>query len=60
MIEIISIIHPRNECSRRVAVKLGMHRGARIENPVIGIDVDVWHRTSDQTPSPSPDPCLRG
>ncbi|MGB0091233.1 MAG: GNAT family N-acetyltransferase [Solirubrobacteraceae bacterium] len=40
--EIISIIHPENEASQRVAVKLGMQRHCRIENPVIGIEVDVW------------------
>ena len=43
--EIISIIHPENGRSQRVAVKLGMQLRQRIENPVIGIEVDVWHRT---------------
>jgi RimJ/RimL family protein N-acetyltransferase len=43
--EIISIIHPENERSQRVAVKLGMQLRRRIENPVLGIEVDVWHRT---------------
>jgi RimJ/RimL family protein N-acetyltransferase len=41
--ELISIIHPENERSRRVAVKLGMRIGKQVENPVIGIGVDVWH-----------------
>jgi RimJ/RimL family protein N-acetyltransferase len=41
--EIISIIHPENERSQRIAVKLGMQRWRRIENPVLGIEVDVWH-----------------
>jgi RimJ/RimL family protein N-acetyltransferase len=41
--EIISIIHPENDRSRRVAIKLGMQRRRAIENPVIGIDVDLWH-----------------
>jgi RimJ/RimL family protein N-acetyltransferase len=36
--EIISIIHPENDRSQRVAVKLGMRRRRRIENPLIGID----------------------
>lgn len=40
--EIISIIHPENERSRRVAVKLGMREHLRIENPVLGIEVEVW------------------
>ncbi|MBV9165552.1 MAG: GNAT family N-acetyltransferase [Solirubrobacterales bacterium] len=43
-VAIISIIHPGNERSQRIAVKLGMKRRTRIENPVIGIDVDVWHQ----------------
>lgn len=40
--EVISIIHPENERSRRVALKLGMHVGKRIENPMIGREVEVW------------------
>ncbi|MBV9808685.1 MAG: GNAT family N-acetyltransferase [Solirubrobacterales bacterium] len=40
--EVVSIIHPENERSRRVAAKLGMHEDRRIENPVIGIEVEVW------------------
>ena len=42
--EIISIIHPDNERSQRVAVKIGMRHRERIENPVIGLEVDVWHQ----------------
>ncbi|MGH3784787.1 MAG: GNAT family N-acetyltransferase [Pseudonocardiaceae bacterium] len=45
--EIVSIIHPENQRSQRVATKLGMRRQRQIENPVIGIQVDVWHRTAD-------------
>jgi RimJ/RimL family protein N-acetyltransferase len=41
--ELISIIHPLNERSRRVAIKLGMACHKQIENPIIGIEVDVWH-----------------
>jgi RimJ/RimL family protein N-acetyltransferase len=41
--EIISIIHPQNERSQRVAVKVGMRPRGTIENPVTGIEVDVWH-----------------
>lgn len=40
--ELVSIIHPRNERSRRVAEKLGMRVERQLHNPVIGIDVDVW------------------
>ncbi len=40
--ELFSIIHPGNERSQRVAAKLGMHRDRQIENPVFGIEVDVW------------------
>jgi len=41
--ELISIVHPENERSQRVATKLGMARQRQIENPLIGIEVDVWH-----------------
>jgi RimJ/RimL family protein N-acetyltransferase len=40
--QLISIIHPDNDRSRRVAVKLGMHRERQIHNPAIDRDVDVW------------------
>ena len=40
--EVISIIHPENERSKRVAVKLGMRLRGQITNPAFGIDVDVW------------------
>ncbi len=45
--ELISIIHPENERSQRVAIKLGMSRQKQIENPMIGIEVDVWHLAAD-------------
>lgn len=41
--DLISIIHPGNTRSQRVAAKLGMTRAREIRNPVLGIDVDVWH-----------------
>jgi RimJ/RimL family protein N-acetyltransferase len=47
--EVISVIHPGNERSQRVAVKLGMRRERQIENPVLGIEVDVWHLRAGQT-----------
>jgi RimJ/RimL family protein N-acetyltransferase len=47
--ELISVIHPQNERSQRVAVKLGMRRERQIENPALGIAVDVWHLRVDQT-----------
>lgn len=40
--EVISIIHPENDRSKRVAVKLGMRVRRQIHNPVLGIEVDVW------------------
>lgn len=40
--ELISIIHPENERSKRVAIKLGMRLRRQIHNPVFGIEVDVW------------------
>ncbi len=46
--EVISIIHPRNERSQRVAVKLGMRRDRQIDNPVLGIGVDVWRLCAGQ------------
>lgn len=51
--EIISIIHPENERSQRVAVKIGMERRERIENPATGIEVDVWHQVAGR-PGPRP------
>jgi RimJ/RimL family protein N-acetyltransferase len=45
--EFISIIHPENQRSQRVAIKLGMRRQRQIENPMIGIEVDVWHLDTD-------------
>jgi RimJ/RimL family protein N-acetyltransferase len=40
--ELISIIHPDNERSGRVATKVGMKIERQIPNPVIGREVDVW------------------
>jgi RimJ/RimL family protein N-acetyltransferase len=47
--ELISIIHPGNDRSQRVAVKLGMKRERQALNPVLGRPVDVWRlaRPSD-------------
>ena len=42
--DLMSIIHPENERSQRVARKLGMVIGFRIHNPLIARDVDVWER----------------
>ena len=46
--ELISIIHPENERSKRVAVKLGMRMRGEITNPVFGIDVGVWELVNDR------------
>ncbi len=40
--ELISIIHPDNTRSQRVAVKLGLHLARQIDNPVLRRTVDVW------------------
>lgn len=40
--ETISIIHPDNVRSQRVATKLGMHRDHQIHSPLLDRDVDVW------------------
>lgn len=39
---LISIIHPQNVRSQRVATKLGMTVGTQVHNPVLGRAVDVW------------------
>ena len=46
--ELISIIHPENERSKRVAVKLGMRMRGEITNPVFGIDVGVWELVNER------------
>ncbi len=40
--ELISIIHPDNVRSQRVAAKLGMALEGSVFNPVLGRDTDVW------------------
>jgi RimJ/RimL family protein N-acetyltransferase len=40
--ELISIIHPENRRSQRVAAKLGMTRAEHVHNPLLGRDVEVW------------------
>ncbi len=41
--ELISIIHPENERSRRLAEKLGMEIERQVHNPMLDLAVDVWH-----------------
>ncbi|HEX4362989.1 MAG TPA: GNAT family N-acetyltransferase [Solirubrobacteraceae bacterium] len=41
--ELISIIHPDNVRSQRVATKLGMTLERHVHNPVLDLDVEVWH-----------------
>lgn len=40
--ELISIIHPENVRSQRVATKLGMTIERQVDNPSLGRRVDVW------------------
>jgi RimJ/RimL family protein N-acetyltransferase len=40
--ELISIIHPDNVRSRRLASKLGMTLAENVHNPVLDREVDVW------------------
>jgi RimJ/RimL family protein N-acetyltransferase len=40
--ELISIIHPDNGRSRRVAEKLGMEIEGQVHYPLLGGDIDVW------------------
>jgi RimJ/RimL family protein N-acetyltransferase len=44
--ELISVIHPENHRSQRVATKLGMCRARTIENRLLGREVDVWELTA--------------
>ena len=44
--ELISIVHPDNERSRRVASKVGMTVEGQIWNATIERDVDVWQRAT--------------
>lgn len=39
---LISIIHPDNRRSRRLAAKLGMELEALVPHPTLGRDVEVW------------------
>jgi RimJ/RimL family protein N-acetyltransferase len=39
---LISIIHPENARSQRVAEKLGMSIERKVFNPVHDRDIDVW------------------
>lgn len=39
---LISIIHPANERSRRVAEKLGMAFETLVHHPTLGRDIEVW------------------
>jgi RimJ/RimL family protein N-acetyltransferase len=40
--ELISIIHPENQRSRRLAQRLGMELERLVHNPNIGRDVELW------------------
>jgi RimJ/RimL family protein N-acetyltransferase len=40
--ELISVIHPENARSQRVAAKLGMHPRERAYNPLIRRAIEVW------------------
>lgn len=40
--ELISIIHPENQRSQRVAMKLGMTLAEQVRNPTLERDVEVW------------------
>jgi RimJ/RimL family protein N-acetyltransferase len=47
--ELISIIHPDNARSRRVAEKAGMTIERQVHNETLGRDVDVWHLPARQS-----------
>lgn len=44
--ELISIVHPENTRSSRLASKLGMTLAQQVRNPLLDRDVDVWQLTS--------------
>jgi RimJ/RimL family protein N-acetyltransferase len=46
--ELISIIHPQNSRSQRVASKLGMAVSEHVNNPVMNMQVEVWRLTPGQ------------
>lgn len=45
---LVSVIHPDNARSARVATKLGMRRARSVDNPVLGRAVDVWELAADE------------
>ena len=47
--ELISIIHPENERSRRVATKLGMRVAQQVHIPSLDRDVDVWQLSREKS-----------
>jgi RimJ/RimL family protein N-acetyltransferase len=48
--DLISIIHPDNTRSRRVAEKAGMSVERQVHNEVLGRDVDVWQLPANSAP----------
>jgi RimJ/RimL family protein N-acetyltransferase len=55
--ELISVIDPENERSRRVAAKLGMTVAELVVNPVTGREVEVWQLSPARAaPSTPPGP----
>jgi RimJ/RimL family protein N-acetyltransferase len=43
---LISLIHPDNDRSRRVAEKLDMTIDHQVHNPVHDLDVDIWQTSA--------------
>ncbi len=50
--ELISVIHPDNARSRRLASRLGMQLERAVHNPVLDRDVDVWQTLPPQPQAP--------
>jgi RimJ/RimL family protein N-acetyltransferase len=44
--ELISIIHPDNAASRRVATKVGMTIEGKVHHPGLDLDADIWQLTA--------------
>ncbi|MDQ2759305.1 MAG: GNAT family N-acetyltransferase [Actinomycetota bacterium] len=50
--ELISVIHPENVRSQRLARRLGMTLSQNVHNPVLDRYVEVWQLTSPHLTSP--------
>jgi RimJ/RimL family protein N-acetyltransferase len=52
--ELISIVHPDNDRSRRVTTKVGMKIERQVHNATLGREVDVWQTEPAVSANPRP------